>query len=201
MNTLATHAPHDEANAPDNSVVALGFWIFLLSDLVLFLLLLTSYLALLPNTGSGPGPTALFDLSRTALQTGALLLSSLTCGLATLALGEARRRALLGWLIATALFGVAFIGLELAEFSGLLARGAAPQASGFLSAYWLLVSTHGVHVSAGLVWIVVLAAQIGLRGLTPRIVSRFTRFALFWHMLDVVWIGIYSFVYLYGSLP
>ena len=189
------------ADAPDNSVVALGFWIFLLSDLVIFLLLISSYLVLMHGTAQGPGPAALFDLHRTALQTGALLLSSLTCGLATISLAERRRKAVLRWLAATAGFGLLFLGLELTEFSAMIARGAVPQTSGFLSAFWLLVPTHGVHVTAGLIWIAVLAVQIATRGLTVRVASRMTRFALFWHMLDVVWIGIYSFVYLYGSLP
>jgi cytochrome o ubiquinol oxidase subunit III len=179
---------------------ALGFWLYLMSDAIMFALLFASYVVMAPNVAGGPGGKALFSLPNAFAETMLLLVSSTTFGFSALATASGRRGGLLSWLAVTFLLGSAFLVLELREFYGLIQRGAGPDRSGFLSAFFTLVGTHGLHVSAGLIWIVVMAAQVALKGLTVPVISRLRRLGMFWHFLDIVWIGIFSVVYLPGVL-
>ena len=176
-----------------------GFWVFLMSDLVLFALLFATYATMLGGTDGGPGPRDIFEISGAALETGVLLLSSLTFGMASIAMkyGESRQRLML-WLAVTLLLGLTFLGLELKDFADWAAQGAAPSRSGWLSALTALVGTHGLHVTAGCIWIIVMMVQVQVFGLRSEVKLRIMRLALFWHLLDIVWIGIFSVVYLGG---
>ncbi len=185
---------------PENSTL-LGFWLYLMSDCLVFACLFATYAVLGRNYAGGPGGAELFDLPLVALNTSFLLVSSITYGFAMLEMQKKRLRATLGWLAVTGLLGACFIGLELYEFIHLIHEGAGPQRSGFLTAFFALVGTHGLHVSFGILWLVTLMAQVGKHGLTPENRRRLTCLSMFWHFLDVVWIGVFSFVYLMGVLP
>ncbi|MBW4093509.1 MAG: cytochrome o ubiquinol oxidase subunit III [Proteobacteria bacterium] len=177
---------------------ALGFWLYLMSDAVIFALLFATYAVMVVRTAGGPDGHALFHLTHTAIETTLLLLSSITFGFAAIAAKAGRREGVLAWLLVTFALGVGFVGMEIAEFHAAVAQGAGPERSGFLSAYFTLVGTHGLHVTMGLVWIGILWVQVLLRGVTPQAASRLYRLSLFWHFLDIVWIGIFSVVYLPG---
>ncbi|WP_369412480.1 cytochrome o ubiquinol oxidase subunit III [Pelagibacterium xiamenense] len=179
---------------------AFGFWLYLMSDAIIFALLFATYLVMRNNLAGGPGGGELFDLSNAFVETMLLLVSSLTFGFAALSADARRRGAVLMWLGVTFVLGVAFVMLELREFAGMIAEGAGPDRSGFLSAFFTLVGTHGLHVSGGLTFIAVMMGQIVFKGLTPPVTSRLFRLGLFWHFLDIVWIGIFSVVYLPGGL-
>jgi cytochrome o ubiquinol oxidase subunit 3 len=153
-----------------------------------------------PNVAGGPTGKMLFSLPRTFAETMLLLTSSLTFGLATLAVRSGDRPRALAWLALTFGLGAGFIALEIGEFAGLIRQGAGPQRSGFLSAFFTLVGTHGLHVGLGLVWILIFSAQVLAKGLSPPVVSRLFRLGLFWHFLDIVWVGIFSVVYLPGMV-
>ena len=190
----------DAAEGQRREEAVFGFWIFMMGDAVVFALLFATYAAMLPGTADGPGPAAIANLANAALETGLLLLSSVAFGLGTVnaRLLDARRAVL--WIIGAALLGAAFLALEARELSGLVAQGAGPGRSGYLSAFHVLLGTHGFHVFVGLLWIGIMLAQIGSVGLTQRVLSRLVRLGLFWHFLDIVWIGIISVVYLPGAL-
>lgn len=188
-----------EDHHPENSTL-LGFWLYLMSDCLVFACLFAMYGVLGSNYAGGPGPKELFDLPLVALNTSMLLLSSITYGFAMLEMQRNRRFAVLIWLTITGLFGLAFIGIELFEFSHMLHEGAGPQRSAFLSSFFTLVGTHGLHVSFGIIWLVVLMVQVSRRGLAPEMRRRLACLSLFWHFLDVVWIGVFTFVYLMGVL-
>jgi len=177
---------------------ALGFWLYLMSDAVIFALLFGTYAVMVVRTAGGPDGHALFHLRHTAIETLLLLVSSLTFGLATIAVAAGRKASVLAWLSVTFALGAGFVAMEIAEFQAAVAAGAGPERSGFLSAYFTLVGTHGLHVSMGLAWIAILWVQVLLRGVTPLAASRLYRLGLFWHFLDIVWIGIFSVVYLPG---
>jgi len=177
---------------------AFGFWIYLMSDAIIFALLFATYLVMLGNTAGGPTGQLLFSLERAAAETALLLLSSVTFGFATVALALNSRLRVIQWLLVTAVLGVAFLFLEYGEFGGMIAEGAGPDRSGFLSAFFALVGTHGLHVSAGVIWIFVMIGQVLTKGLTSPVASRVMRLGLFWHFLDIIWIGIFSVVYLPG---
>ncbi len=187
-----------EAHAEAEETV-FGFWVFLMSDLVLFALLFATYATMIGATDGGPGPRDVFELSAAAIETGILLLSSLTFGMASIAMkyGEHPLR-LQTWLGFTLLLGLLFLGMELHDFVDMAAKGATPQRSGWLSAFYALVSTHGIHVAAGCVWIAVTMVQVRVFGLRREVKLRILRLGLFWHLLDVVWIFIFSVVYLGG---
>jgi len=191
---------HVTEHHPENSTL-LGFWLYLMSDVLLFASLFVAYAVLGRSYAGGPSGADLFDLPLVALNTSFLLLSSITYGFAMLA---AQRKALsttIIWLGITGLFGAAFIGLELYEFINLIHEGAGPQRSGFLTAFFSLVSTHGLHVTFGIVWLITLMFQLGRHGISPENMRRLTCLSMFWHFLDVVWIGVFTFVYLMGVLP
>ena len=179
---------------------AFGFWLYLMSDAIIFALLFSTYAVMVQNTAGGPTGRALFDLSNAFTETMLLLVSSVTFGYATLAMRSERKGAVLAWLLVTFALGLAFVGLEMREFYGLAQSGAGPDRSGFLSAFFTLVGTHGLHVSFGLVWIVIMASQVAAKGLSAPVRSRLARLGLFWHFLDIVWVGIFSVVYLPGVL-
>ncbi|QWC56724.1 cytochrome o ubiquinol oxidase subunit III [Erythrobacter sp. 3-20A1M] len=182
--------------------VIFGFWVFLMSDLVIFALLLATYAAMsVHGIAGGPTPAQVADLPSAAIETGLLLLSSFTMSLATVALKYRPGRAhLRRWLAVTAVLGLAFVGMEAWDFAKLAGQGAVPQRSGFLSAHFTLLGTHALHVSAGLVWMAVLAFQLGRTELEDLVRLRIMRLALFWHLLDVVWIAILTFVFLFGAV-
>jgi len=190
----------DEHDHPEGFSTALGFWIYLMSDCLIFAMLFATFAVLGGNYAAGPGPRDLFDLPLVAVNTTMLLFSSLTYGLAMLAMQQGRVRGTQAWLAATALFGLAFVGIELSEFHHLILEGAGPQRSAFLSAFFTLVGTHGLHVTFGIIWIGVMLAQLGKYGLIAANKRRLMCLSLFWHFLDVVWIGVFTFVYLIGML-
>jgi cytochrome o ubiquinol oxidase subunit 3 len=175
-----------------------GFWIYLMSDLIIFGVLFATYAVLQGNTFGGPTAQQLFSLPSALTDTLVLLTSSFTCGLATIAAQNKKVTATIAWLVTTFVLGATFLMLELNEFSRFAASGNTPQRSAFLSSFFTLVSTHGLHIAVGLLWIIVAIIQIKLRGLTPSITSKLTRFTLFWHFLDIVWIFIFTMVYLMG---
>jgi cytochrome o ubiquinol oxidase subunit 3 len=178
----------------------LGFWIYLMSDCLIFAVLFATYGVLGRNYAAGPSPAHLFDLSLVALNTAMLLFSSITYGFAMLLMERNRKLATLFWLGVTGLFGLAFLYFEVYEFSHLIHEGATPQRSAFLSSFFTLVGTHGLHVTFGVIWLVVLMVQVAQRGLVEENKRRLMCLSLFWHFLDVVWIGVFSFVYLIGVL-
>ena len=185
---------------PPNGTL-LGFWLYLMSDLLVFACLFATYAVVGRNYAGGPTGAELFDLPLVAANTSMLLLSSITYGFAMLEMQKKRQRMVLVWLAVTGLFGAAFIGLELFEFVHLIHEGAGPQRSAFLSAFFTLVGTHGLHVTFGLVWLVTLMVQVSRHGLHAANRRRLLCLSMFWHFLDVVWIGVFTFVYLMGVLP
>jgi cytochrome o ubiquinol oxidase subunit III len=192
--------PTSEAGpAPKRVVVTYGFWIFLLSDIVMFSALFAAYAVLLHATAGGPTGAELFNQARVAVETACLLFSSYTCGLMSLAVNRRRR---IGTYVAAAItfvLGAAFLALEINEFVSMIGRGASPQRSAFLSAFFTLVGCHGLHVTAGLIWLVVMMAQVEIKGFRATVQRRLLCFSLFWHTLDIIWVGIFTVVYLMGG--
>ena len=177
-------------------VVGYGFWLFLLSDIIVFSALFAAYAVLSGETNGGPPGAALFDKTHVFLETACLLASSATCGFATLSIQRRTTLAAYPWLIATLVLGAAFLSLEASEFAHMLATGNGPSRSAFLSAFFALVGTHGLHVTIGLIWLVIMMLQAATLGLRPMVLRRFFCFGLFWHALDIVWIGVFTIVYL-----
>jgi cytochrome o ubiquinol oxidase subunit 3 len=190
----------DEHDHPEGASTMLGFWIYLMSDCLIFAILFATYGVLGGNYAAGPSPKDLFELPLVALNTSMLLLSSITYGFAMLAMNENKRGQTQAWLAVTGLFGLAFLGIELYEFHHLIEIGATPGRSAFLSAFFTLVGTHGVHVTFGTIWLVTLMAQVARHGLIAANRRRLMCLSLFWHFLDVIWIGVFTFVYLLGML-
>jgi cytochrome o ubiquinol oxidase subunit III len=191
----------DEPATPDvYEQRAFGFWLYLMSDAIIFSLLFATYAVMARNNAGGPTANTLFSLPNAFAETMLLLFSSITFGLATLAMKSGAKERMLSWLAVTFLLGLGFVGLEIREFHGMVRAGAGPDRSGFLSAFFTLVGTHGLHVTFGLIWILIMTSQVIIKGLTVPVTSRFLRLGLFWHFLDIVWIGIFSIVYLPGIL-
>jgi cytochrome o ubiquinol oxidase subunit 3 len=184
---------------PENSTM-LGFWLYLMSDCLMFAVLFATYAVVGRNYAAGPSPADLFDLPLVALNTAMLLFSSITYGFAMLQMERNAKMETLFWLGVTGLFGLAFLGIELYEFSHMIHEGAGPTRSAFLSAFFTLVGTHGLHVTFGIIWLVTLMVQVNRRGLIPENRRRLMCLSMFWHFLDVIWIGVFSFVYLMGVL-
>ncbi|MBP7242718.1 cytochrome o ubiquinol oxidase subunit III [Amaricoccus sp.] len=178
----------------------LGFWIYLMSDCLIFAVLFATYGVLGSSLAGGPGPRDLFSLPLVALNTTLLLISSITYGFAMLAMYEGDQKGTLKWLAITGAFGAGFIAVELYEFAHMIHEGAGPQRSAFLSAFFALVGTHGLHVTFGIVWLTTLMVQVRRRGLIAANQRRISCLSLFWHFLDLVWIGVFTFVYLLGVL-
>ena len=179
---------------------ALGFWLYLMSDCLVFAVLFATYAVLGRSFAAGPTGADLFDLPTVALNTSMLLLSSITYGFAMLEMAHGRTSRMQVWLAITGLFGIAFVTLELREFAHMFHEGATPQRSAFLSSFYALVGTHGLHVTFGIVWLVTLMVQVAQRGLIEANTRRLMCLSMFWHFLDIVWIGVFTFVYLMGVL-
>ncbi len=182
--------------APVRVVAGFGFWLFLLSDVILFAALFATYSVLSGATAGGPSGLQLFDQRHVFMETTCLLASSVTCGFGSLAVQRADVRAMYFWLGITFLLGICFLTLEGHEFGSMLAADAGPSRSAFLSAFFTLVGTHGLHVTLGLIWLIVMLLQVATLGLQPMVTRRLFCFGLFWHALDIVWIGIFTIVYL-----
>ncbi|MGI9400490.1 MAG: cytochrome c oxidase subunit 3 [Rhizobiaceae bacterium] len=194
MNSIAANSSAAEDQKEDE--VQLGFWLFLMSDAVLFGLLFATYAIMANNIADGPTGTEIFDLTNLSMQTVLLLISTLTIAIALRHAQTYNVRGMVIWLIASCILGAGFIILELRELGGLVLAGNGPSNSGFLSAFFTLVGMHGVHVTAGIIWGVTLVLQLGREGVSERILSRMARLTYFWHFLDIVWIGVYSTIYL-----
>ncbi len=188
-----------EDHHPENST-NLGFWLYLMSDCLIFAVLFATHGVVGRNYAAGPSPADLFDLPIVALNTSMLLFSSITYGFAMLQMERNAKAETLFWLAVTGLFGAAFIGLELYEFIHLIHEGAGPTRSAFLSSFFTLVGTHGLHVTFGIIWLITLMVQVSMHGLIEANRRRLMCLSMFWHFLDVVWIGVFSFVYLLGVL-
>ena len=190
---------HDEHHDAGGKAV-FGFWIYLMNDCILFATLFATYAVLSGNIADGPAAKDIFELPYVLVETFCLLLSSVTYGFAMLAYYRQKVAAVQGWLAITFLFGLAFVGMEINEFAHLIAEGYGPDRSAFLSAFFTLVSTHGLHVTFGLIWMVVLMLQIRQKGLTQKNGTRLLCLSLFWHFLDLIWICVFTVVYLMGVL-
>ncbi|MCF1445295.1 cytochrome o ubiquinol oxidase subunit III [Agrobacterium vitis] len=200
--TLKTAKPEFylvEEHHPESST-NLGFWLYLMSDCLIFAMLFATYAVLGRNYAAGPAPADLFDLKLVAINTAMLLFSSITYGFAMLSMEKNNKTATLIWLGVTGVFGAIFLALELYEFVHLIHEGAGPNRSAFLSAFFTLVGTHGLHVTFGIIWLVTLMAQVGKHGLIEANRRRLMCLSMFWHFLDVIWIGVFSYVYLLGVI-
>jgi len=187
--------------ASKSIVVPYGFWLFILSDMVLFSALFASYATLVHATDGGPDTNQLFDRKLVAVETLALLSSSFVCGLAMIAAKRKNMQLTQVWLLLTGLTGLVFLGIELFEFGKMIGEGAGPQRSAFLSSFFTLVGCHGAHVTAGLLWLGTMMAQIWAKGFRQDIIRRLLCFSVFWHALDIIWVAIFTIVYLIGTLP
>ncbi|HEV8030224.1 MAG TPA: cytochrome o ubiquinol oxidase subunit III [Stellaceae bacterium] len=185
--------------APTRIVVAYGFWIFLLSDIILFSGLFAAYAVLQDNAAGGPTGRELFSFKTVFIETMALLVSSYTCGLAALSMERARADLFYVFSALTFALGAVFLGIEISEFAGMVGEGAGPSKSAFLSSFFTLVGTHGAHVTSGLLWLVYMVAQVAVKGFRPNVRQRILCFSLFWHALDIVWVGVFTLVYLIGG--
>ena len=185
--------------APKRIVTGYGFWIFILSDIIMFSALFATYAVLLGQTAGGPSGRELFELRNVAVETALLLISSFTCGLATIAADMRNQLWFHLTMALTCALGLGFLAIEANEFASLVARGAGPTRSAFLSAFFTLVGCHGLHVFAGILWLLTMMAQVVAKGFRADIQRRILCFALFWHALDIIWIAVFTIVYLLGS--
>ncbi|MCW8282306.1 MULTISPECIES: cytochrome o ubiquinol oxidase subunit III [Agrobacterium] len=188
-----------EDHHPENGT-SIGFWLYLMSDCLIFAVLFATYAVLGRSYAAGPSGADLFDLKLVAINTGFLLFSSITYGFAMLEMEKKKVKTTLVWLGITGLFGLAFLAVELYEFHHLIEEGAGPHRSAFLSSFFALVGTHGLHVTFGIIWLVTLMVQVAKHGLIAANKRRLMCLSMFWHFLDVIWIGVFSFVYLMGVL-
>ena len=185
--------------APKRIVIGYGFWLFILSDMVMFSAFFAAYAVLSGQTAGGPHGAELFNLKNVAIETGCLLLSSFTCGMASIAADMRDKFWFQVSMAVTCVLGIAFLSIEFREFADLVARGAGPSRSAFLSSFFTLVGCHGLHVSAGILWLLTMMAQVFAKGFRADIQRRILCFALFWHALDIIWVAVFSVVYLLGS--
>ncbi|SEN09033.1 cytochrome bb3 quinol oxidase subunit 3 [Sphingomonas gellani] len=185
--------------APQRIVTSYGFWIFLLSDIVMFSGFFAAHAVLAGETAGGPSGRELFEMPRVVQETALLLMSSFTCALGAVATERRSMAWAQGWLLVTGLLGFAFLMLEVAEFTTMIEHGAGPGRSAFLSSFFALVGCHGLHVGVGLLWLGTMMAQLWVKGFRDDILRRLSCFNLFWHALDIVWVGIFTLVYLLGS--
>jgi cytochrome o ubiquinol oxidase subunit 3 len=188
----------DHGPAPTRIVVAYGFWIFILSDIVMFSGLFAAYAVLSGNTAGGPTGAELFNLRNVFIETMCLLLSSYTCGLGALSAERRQSGRFLIFAALTFVLGAAFLFIEISEFARMVSEGAGPWRSGFLSGFFTLVGMHGAHVTIGLLWLVYMVAQVIAKGLRPVVLRRLLCWSLFWHALDIIWVGVFTLVYLMG---
>jgi len=191
---------HDHDHHDTSGTKLFGFWVYLMSDLVIFGSLFAAYAVLLRGTAGGPTPGEIFQLPFILVETFLLLFSSFTYGMAVLAMNAKKSANVVKWLTVTFVLGVSFVAMEIYEFHHLIHEGFGPGRSAFLSAFFTLVGTHGLHVTFGLIWILVMIIQVKKQGLTDVTRPRIMCLSLFWHFLDIVWICVFSFVYLMGVL-
>ena len=201
MSTTASALSVPSGEYQKRILAGYGFWIFLLSDIIMFAAIFAAYAVLSKATAGGPAGAQLFHLDAAASETGCLLLSSFTCGLASIAAAVRSQHWTQAALAATGLLGACFLFLEVREFAGMLAQGAGPQRSAFLSGFFALVGCHGIHVTAGLLWLGTMMAQVYAKGFRADILRRLLCFNLFWHALDIIWVGVLTVVYLMGLAP
>jgi cytochrome o ubiquinol oxidase subunit III len=186
----------EQGPAPKRVIVGYGFWLFLLSDIIIFAALFAAYAVLSGATADGPNGATLFDRGHVLTETLCLLISSVTCGFGSLAVQRREATFVYAWMAATLVLGAIFLKMELGEFASMVALGAGPSRSAFLSSFYTLVGTHGLHVTVGIAWLLIMLAQLATLGFRPMVMRRFFCFALFWHALDIVWIGVFTIVYL-----
>lgn len=186
-------------NVSKRILVGYGFWIFLLSDIIMFSAFFATYAVLVGQTAGGPSGRDLFNLDNVAVETACLLLSSATCGFASIGAWSRNNLWFYGGMAVTFLLGAVFLGLEIHEFAGMVAKGDGPTRSAFLSAFFTLVGCHGLHVTAGLLWLMTMMAQVFAKGYRPDVLRRVLCFSLFWHTLDIIWVALFSVVYLMGA--
>jgi cytochrome o ubiquinol oxidase subunit 3 len=198
MNNHDSQHEHDDHGA--TSRVVFGFWIYIMSDCILFACIFATYAVLHGNTFGGPGPKELFSMPYILVETFILLTSSFTYGLVMLAVHKGNKNQAIVWLIITFLLGLSFVGMEVNEFHHLIAEGNGPQRSAFLSSFFTLVGTHGLHVTCGLIWMILLMLQVAKHGITNVTLRKLTCLSLFWHFLDIVWIFVFTIVYLMGAM-
>lgn len=191
----AAHAGHEDVK---RLVVAYGFWIFLISDIIMFAAFFATYAVLTDSTAGGPAGRELFQVRTVAIETGCLLLSSFSCGLAMIGARFRSSRLFHAAMAVTFVLGTTFLWLEVHEFAHMVAEGAGPTRSGFLSAFFALIGCHGIHVTAGLLWLLTMVAQVIAKGYRADILRRLLCFSLFWHTLDIIWVALFSLVYLVG---
>lgn len=189
---------HGQGETVSNTIY--GFWLYIMSDCILFAVIFATFAVMSHNYAGGPTGRDLFDLPYVFGETVFLLCSSVTYGFAVLAMNRRQQQQVLMWLIITFLLGLVFIGMEINEFHNLILEGHGPGRSGFLSAFFTLVGTHGTHVSLGLLWMLLMVLQVKRKGLTVKVQSRLVRLSMFWHFLDIVWIGVFTVVYLMGVM-
>ncbi len=192
-------AQSEGGSAPKRIVVGYGFWIFLLSDIVMFSAFFATYAVLVGATAGGPSGAQLFDLRNAGIETACLLASSFACGLASISVSVRNKLWFYVAMAVTCLLGLSFLALELKEFASLVMRGDGPSRSAFLSAFFTLVGCHGLHVSAGILWLLTMMAQVFAKGFRADIERRILCFALFWHALDIIWVALFTVVYLMGA--
>ncbi len=194
---MPTGVPISERGpAPARVVAGFGFWLFLLSDIIIFSALFAAYAVLCNATNGGPTAVELFDKRHVLFETSCLLASSFTCGMMMIAMERREAALTYFWAIVTAALGVVFLCLEFSEFAHMVQQGAGPSRSAFLSSFFTLVGTHGAHVTVGIAWLLIMMLQVGKLGFRPMVVRRMLCFSLFWHALDIVWIGVFTVVYL-----
>ena len=200
MSSVATdmHHDHDHEHHESNSVF--GFWVYLMTDCLLFASFFATYAVLFMNTAGGVSGKDIFELDFVAVETAALLLSSITFGFAMIAAHKQDKGGTLLWLAVTWVFGAVFIGMEIYEFHHLIVHGNGPDTSAFLTAFFSLVGLHGLHVTSGLIWMTIMIIEVMRRGLKDQTVTRLSCLSLFWHFLDIVWICVFTVVYLMGAL-
>ena len=193
---------HAAKELPSKRIVTgYGFWIFLISDIIMFSAFFAAYTVLVGETAGGPGGRQLFDLGNTEIETACLLASSFTCGLASIASRARSKRWFYAAMLATFGFGAIFLGLEVHEFAGMAAMGDGPTRSAFLSGFFALVGCHGLHVTLGLMWLLTMMAQVYAKGYRADILRRLLCFSLFWHTLDIIWVALFTVVYCDGVHP
>jgi len=185
--------------ASKHVIVGYGFWIFLLSDIIMFAAFFAAYAVLVTATAGGPGPVQLFDLRNVQIETACLLASSFSCGMAMIAAERKHMLHAQAWLLVTGLLGATFLGLELREFATMIGKGAGPDRSAFLSAFFALVGCHGLHITGGLLWLGTMMAQLMAKGFQPHVMRRMLCFSLFWHALDIIWVALFTVVYILGA--
>ncbi len=198
--SVMNHDAHGHEHHDSGSTTLFGFWLYLMTDCLLFASVFATYAVLFMNTAGGPSGHDIFELDYVLVETFALLFSSITYGFAMIGAQRGKQQATLMWLAVTFVLGAVFIGMEVNEFSHLIHEGFGPQRSAFLTAFFSLVGMHGLHVTAGLIWMAVLMLEVKNRGLKPRTVTRVGCLSLFWHFLDVVWICVFTVVYLMGAV-